>query len=159
MKMVGMMKGDNFRAKIYPSCSLSERAYYVGVFGFDPDTDRIAMPLDLDHDTVFNPPHGLFQPFYYQAVFPLASDPPLAALGVTISARVELNSSGFIHNQILFTRDGEVSAAECIHTIVHPGNEGQDAHEDKVGRDVGLPPWGHFAALKMFVGGLAELGV
>ncbi|HMF30839.1 MAG TPA: hypothetical protein VKK79_05470 [Candidatus Lokiarchaeia archaeon] len=133
--------------------SSSDREYYRAVWGFDPVTDRTTTE------------DGMFR---YEASFPLDQDPPLQAVGVTIIARVDWNSGG-TRNRIIFRQEKRETAINCVHTVIYeaPADEVLNAAPEDLlqhvqsteNRPATLPPWEHFAALKSYVGGIADIGI
>jgi hypothetical protein len=133
-----------------------ERSYYRETWGFDPETDK---------NTGRNPAVA----YYYQASIPLGQDPQMQEAGVKMSAQVEVTSEGRSFNRILFERGDKHASVECIHTILYsaPAEEVLSLPKDRLQEMLGvpyrtlvtLPPWEHFAALKSFSTGLAEVGV
>ncbi len=152
------MCGKKEEKKVAPeNLTPEERAYYRETWGFDPVTDKKDSPPL---------PRVLY---YYETLIPLENDPDLQAAGVTLHAWVEVDEEGVSHNRILFKRGDKSAAVECLHTAVYsaPVREVFNLPKDKLeelaftteGRPAHLPPWGHFAALKSFVGGLAANGL
>ncbi len=139
----------------------SEREYYKAVHGFDPVDSRLKGP-------------GI--ECRYEAWFDLPNDPPLAAAGVKIAARVDF-TEGEIHNRIIFRREDQETEVDCTHTVIYTGpleealtfvddailKHARSVAEQKKLAETGgmviLPPWGHFASLKSFVGGISETGI
>lgn len=174
-----------------PPCQPSEREYYKSLFGFDPVMDRTILPYGYGatppgarvpfYDIDESYEDGIYTtPYRYEAEFPLAQDPPLSALGVTVLALVEYDCRRTIHNLVVFKRGEKESHVACVHTVAYNIPEAPIEEDDEEyselkdaevdfdssreshqmpGNGVILPPWGHFAALRSFVGGIAEFGV
>jgi hypothetical protein len=138
-----------------------DRDYYRRVWGFDPITDRIALP------------GGEVR---YRAEFPLTQDPGMLAAGVTIAAEVTFHPKGKIYNHIVFRRGRKVAKVNCTHTVIYSGTV-EDAltwAQDSILKDfttiaerglfaragtASLPPEEHFVALKSYVSAIAETGI
>ncbi len=144
--------------------SPEERDYYLTVHGFDPVAGRIPLPGD----------HG----FKYEISYPLVNDPALLQAGVTIGARVEVSSGNPPHNRIVFKNGSREAIVNCVHTAICDLPAGEaikfpDALLDSLGkagtpleqvlsaekRPLVLPPEEHFASLKSYVAGIAEMGL
>ncbi len=103
---------------------------------------------------------------------PLDQDLPLKTAGVMICARVDWKNDE-VRNRIVFKSGTKEAIVECIHTIVYAGpadnaltfamdgclREKQRAWMQRAGGPVTLPPWEHFAALKSYVGAIADMGI
>ncbi|MHA1732522.1 MAG: leucine-rich repeat domain-containing protein [Promethearchaeota archaeon] len=144
-----------------------DRAYYTKVFGFDPVADR--RPLNKAGTA-----------FRYEAGFRLRVDPVLDRAGVSVWARVDVTPGG-TRNRVVFKRGAssggkrgkkrdEVEAAvECVHTAVTTisvpaarqltDKKVLDLARSTEFNPVELSPEEHFASLKSYVGGIAELGI
>ncbi len=143
-------------------CAPDERIYYQTIHGFDPEAGW----------------DGQHRRYCYNEWFSLRADPQLSVVGVTIGARVEQVPGGPPMNRILFrNKDGRETGVYCTHTVLYagPADDALRFADDsilqhapvqseldflaKTGGPVQLPPWGHFAALKSYVAGIAELGI
>ncbi len=143
-------------------CPPDERQYYVDIHGFDPEAGWVNKALA----------------YKYEAWFQLVADPALAAVGVTIGARVDQVPGLPPQNRILFrSKEGNVEGIYCTHTVLYagPADDALRFADDSIlqrvpvpaeldflaqtGGPVQLPPWGHFAALKSYVAGIAEMGI
>lgn len=136
-----------------------DRAYYIEVHGFDPVEDRVW--IDKKHDE-----------YCYQQEFPLRNDPLLHAVGVTIIARVEVHA-GKCRNRMVFRRDKKKAIVPCIHTAVCTLHASEAFHALSTNNVPGVIEWArtterkavhlspeeHFASLKSYVQGIAELGI
>ncbi|GAB4312275.1 MAG: hypothetical protein Kow0069_12980 [Promethearchaeota archaeon] len=139
-----------------------DREYYRNVHGFDPVTSRIYPSK--------NP-----RVFWYEQEFSLSADPPLDRAGVLICARVEVDGDS-ITNRIVFKKRGTrvESVVNCVHTAVCAldvkaaselrGDEKSRKRIVEMARStelqpVDLSPEEHFASLKSYVAGIAELGI
>lgn len=133
----------------------ADREYYREVHGFDPVTLREPLNRRGTH-------------YRYEKGFPLASDPAMHAAGVTIWARVDVLGEK-IRNRIVFKRGRREAAVTCVHTAILSLESGEARHltdEDIVElahstehRNVNIVPEEHFASLKSYVAGVAELGL
>ncbi len=134
--------------------SNSLRESYVNIWGFDPEND-------------LKPTTG--GTFAYEAHFPLTQDPPLGDAGISVIARVEVGQDGTSKNRIvLVAKDGREASITCSHTVVYDVpppesptravEQGSFQMRSTEQRPGFLRPWDHFAALKSFVGALADCG-
>lgn len=139
-----------------------EREYYLRVWGFDPERERIF----LEKESMYR----------YEVGFPLKRDPLLDGAGVTIWARVDFSTNLFsdavdVHNKLVFKRGSEESFVHCIHTAVNIeleealklsklgwGAEGDLARSTEI-FPVELSPEEHFVSLRSYVSGIAEMGI
>ncbi|HMF34951.1 MAG TPA: hypothetical protein VKK79_26250, partial [Candidatus Lokiarchaeia archaeon] len=132
--------------------------YYRKTFGFDPDADL----------TILEGPPRVFR---YEASFPLANDFLLNRAGVEICARTEMDAYR-IRNRIIFRRGEREAVVDCVHTAVStldPAmllSETGDVDEERLEQvasteqqQTRLPLAAHFASLKSYVAGIAELGI
>ncbi len=150
--------------EIFKTFSVKEREYYITVHGFDPVAGRIPLPGDKG--------------FKYEISYPLEKDPPLFQAGVTIGARVEVNPGMPPHNRIILKREVKEAIVNCIHTAICEVPVGEavklpetllnanDATNPTFERVTSteklllvLPPEEHFASLKSYVAGIAEMGL
>ncbi len=143
----------------------SERAYYRGAWGFDPETHRL---------------HLQGEDYRYDAWVPLDNDPEFGSLGIEMGARVDVvHHRGIteipgtrIHTRIVFRRRDVEAAARCAHIVLEKAQAGnimlgtneweEKSRETSTGnttRQAMLPPWEHFAALKSYVAAIAEAGI
>ncbi|GAB4324096.1 MAG: hypothetical protein Kow0069_29510 [Promethearchaeota archaeon] len=132
-----------------------ERDYYVEVHGFDPVADRL--PTE--------------EGFAYEATYSLSngSDAELDAAGVKIVARVRVEAGGVTRNQIAFRAGDLEKIVHCVHTAVYVGELSEvsdlsaellaDLAQSTENKPIQLTPEEHFASLKSYVAGLAELGL
>ncbi|MHA1732411.1 MAG: leucine-rich repeat domain-containing protein [Promethearchaeota archaeon] len=131
--------------------------YYQKVHGFDPEKDRL---YNLEGTE-----------YKYEQSFPLEKDIAFHNSGVEIVARVEVKQDGRVRNRIVFRRGEQETSVTCVHTAVFemtPSDalalEGDPRELIELARStelrpVELPPEEHFASLKSYVAGIAELGV
>ncbi|MHA1733379.1 MAG: hypothetical protein ACTSU5_15640, partial [Promethearchaeota archaeon] len=136
-----------------------DMAYYREVWGFDPARVRRAAPEGSD------------LAYSLEDGFPLDApgDELLDRLGVTLWARVEVDFLGRVHNRLVLRGGGREAVVGCVHLAVYEAPLGElaglgggglaDLARSTEGRPVDLPPLEHFAALRSFAAGLAELGV
>ncbi len=134
---------------------MDDREYYRAVYGFDPETDRI--PLGKSGSE-----------YRYEQRFQLVSDPILDRAGVFIYARVNITEEG-IQNRIVFARDGQEAAVHCVHTAITSITTSalrrlDEKHIVELAKStefnpIELRPEEHFASLKSYVAGVAELGI
>ena len=139
--------------------SAQDRLYYRDMFGFDPDCDQ----------------HPLAEGsgFYYEEFFSLAKDPMLIQDGITIGARV-ISTDGKCLNRIIMRRGDIEASVDCVHTAIYsiPAGQLNDSYQMTTNlreivefaqttekREIYLPPEEHFAALKSYVAGIAEIGI
>ncbi|HMF32826.1 MAG TPA: hypothetical protein VKK79_15485 [Candidatus Lokiarchaeia archaeon] len=151
------------------------RDYYMCVHGFDPITDRLVIHGRGNFSARLS--------YRYEVGFPLASDPALLKAGVTIWAQVDFsaNSPYVVKNRIIFRRGIHEASVDCVHTAIWSGSLEDFGNADTINpielaestesarygdervsnipRPIYIAPWEHFAALKSFVAGLAELGI
>ncbi len=131
------------------------REYYKHYHGFDPETDKIQDPRGGS---------------LYETWFLLENDPSLHALGVVIGARVNITPR--VQNRIVFKRDRKEAEVTCIHAAITSITTEEimnlDLEADDTIREfarttenepVKLSPEEHFAALKSYVQGIAEMGI
>ncbi len=126
--------------------------YYRDVYGFDPVRDRIPLSGDLRR-------------WAYYAEFPLENDPSLKQAGVKIGASVEVFDE-VIKNSIIFATPKKRAAVNCIHTAILSTTPDQ-ATDEKIleharsteFRPIQLVPEEHFASLKSYVAGIADIGI
>jgi hypothetical protein len=135
----------------------NDKEYYREFHGFDPEADLIFLP---------GPPRV----FRYETGFPLEQDAFLNRAGVTIYARSEMDAYK-IRNRIVFKRAEKESLVDCVHTAVcifeNAAALPPEGEEDTILEQVQstenhqarLPLAEHFASLKSYVAGIAELGL
>ncbi len=155
------------RARAIPTWAQAppdERQYYRDVHGFDP---VIALHF----------PNKTTRYLHYEEWFPLLEDPSLHAAGIEVGARVEIDDKEGVHNRIVFRKGEREATVECTHTVVYAGpiegmpisafddgiaqtrlSKSDRLHLAQTGGHVQLSPWGHFAALKSYVAGIAGAG-
>jgi hypothetical protein len=147
-----------------------DRVYYREVHGFDPFAD--AIPIEDGSKS-----------YKYEAAFDLDKDLFLREAGVTIIARLEVGYAS-MHNRIVFKCQEKEATVDCVHTAVcqiSPRDllnksrwdtesetaEGVSEIEEDLlesaksteHNPVNLPPEEHFASLKSYVAGIAEMGI
>ncbi len=149
---------------VFKAFTSEERDYYLKVHGFDPVAGRIPLPGDKG--------------FKYEIKYPLEKDPALLQAGVTIGARVEVNPGTRPHNRIIFNRGNKEAIVNCVHTAICklPVGDAVNLPETLLNADTTggsllervasteklslvLPPEEHFASLKSYVAGIAEMGL
>ncbi len=135
----------------------NDKEYYRDFHGFDPE----------DNLRVIEGPPRVFR---YEADFPLEQDSFLNRAGVKISARSEMDAYK-IRNRIVFKRGEKESTVDCVHTAVcifenaaalpPEGAEDTILEQVKSTEDyqARLPLAEHFASLKSYVAGIAEIGL
>lgn len=149
---------------IFKVFSPEDRDYYLTIYGFDPVAGRIPLPGE--------------QGFKYETTFPLLNDPSLHQAGVTIGASVEVTPNNPPRNRIIFMREEKQALVNCVHTaicelpageamkfpdtILEVKNKSNLPLEQVMSiekRPLILPPEEHFASLKSYVAGIAEMGL
>ncbi len=149
---------------VFKKFSPEERDYYITVHGFDPVAGRIPLPGDKG--------------FKYEIYYCLMNDPALFQAGVTIGARVEVTPGNPSHNRIVFKSGSREAIVNCVHTAICDLPAGEAANFPDAlmdGKGPGgmplervisgqphpllLPPEEHFASLKSYVAGIAEMGL
>jgi len=126
--------------------------YYENAWGFRPSEFRV--PLTGG--------------YAYEDAFPVTGDPLLEDLGAEVVARVEVRDRVRCRLGVRAPALGTESWITCIHAVVYkvPPGEPVPRPEDLAemvesveGRPALLPPEEHFAALRSFAAGLAEVEI
>ncbi len=164
----------------------AQRQYYRDTWGFDPVSDRKPLRFgknfllsivgkieeespEEEEETPENKEGKEGEDYYYESVFNLDSDPGLQFIGISIAARVEVYSDGTLHNYLVFRQGRRLTRVNCVHTVVYALNPTVISSQTPLVPEGNLrstashpaiiPPWEHFAALKSYVAGIADIGL